>query len=280
MNSDPSPIFRRPSAPIGSVPPELAARKRSFRLGRVLLGLALALVLFLGLSQLRPSRPPEVPFRNPEPPRAPAPIVLGQDPPREQPRTVTRTVPKPAKPEKIIGPRSAPPVMSVPGGIQSDPMPVPLSRPKIYFTFDGSEPTEGSRLYDEPLALDKTTLLKAKSFEPGLAPSVTVAHTYTMVDSGCAGFTSNLPIVIINTFGQRVSKEQPILASLRVVEPAPKRSAITGPSGYDGQCEIKLRGYSSLRFPKNSFTVKTKNGAGESTAFSLLGMPSDADWVL
>ncbi|MFO1499841.1 MAG: CotH kinase family protein [Verrucomicrobiota bacterium] len=151
---------------------------------------------------------------------------------------------------------------------------------KIRFTLDGSDPAAASPEYTEPLTIDSTTLVKAKTFEAGVAPSLTVAQAYTQLDSSLATFTSNLPLVIINTYGQPVSKEQSVTASLRVIEPSPKRSSLPGKSGFDGQCEIKLRGYSSLRQPKRSFTIKTRDGAGQPLSTPLLGMPKDSDWVL
>lgn len=172
----------------------------------------------------------------------------------------------------------------MPGGVYSGKITVELSAPApgaaIRFTLDGSEPDAGSREYSEPLTIDDTTLLKAKAFEAGLAPSVTVARTYTLLDSNLDGFTSNLPLVIINAFDQPITKAESIGGSLTVIDPGEGRSSLPGPSHYGGRCEIKLRGYSSLRFPKRSFNVKTCDDSGQPTEASILGFPADSDWVL
>jgi hypothetical protein len=151
---------------------------------------------------------------------------------------------------------------------------------KIRYTLDGSEPTTESRGYSGPITVDRTTLLKAAAFESGLTPSETVAETYTMLDRGLKGFSSNLPLVIINTFGQMVTKERPITASLRVIGSDQRRSTLTGTNAFDGHCELKLHGFSSLRAPKRSLTVKLRETDGQHAPASILGMPKDSDWVL
>src|SRR6185295_18524882 len=43
---------------------------------------------------------------------------------------------------------------------------------------------------------------------------------------------------------------------------------------------LNIRGRASLRYPKNSFTVKTLDAAGDPRAVSFFGIPADNDWVL
>lgn len=42
---------------------------------------------------------------------------------------------------------------------------------RIYYTLDGSEPTENSQLYKGTLSIDKTTTIKARAFKAGYVPS-------------------------------------------------------------------------------------------------------------
>ena len=49
----------------------------------------------------------------------------------------------------------------------------------IYFTTDGSEPTEESELYTEPLSISETTTLKARAFMEDYMPSNIATATYT-----------------------------------------------------------------------------------------------------
>ena len=47
---------------------------------------------------------------------------------------------------------------------------------RIYYTLDGTEPTEKSLLYEKPITLTDSKIVKAKAFKEGYAPS----HTYTV----------------------------------------------------------------------------------------------------
>lgn len=49
------------------------------------------------------------------------------------------------------------------------------SEAEIRYTLDGSEPTEQSQLYEIPLEINQTVLLKAKGFKQGFRPSSTLA---------------------------------------------------------------------------------------------------------
>ncbi len=93
--------------------------------------------------------------------------------------------------------------------------------------------------------------------------------------------SSNLPIVIINTFGQEIPNEYKIQARMGVIfNGEGVRNYITDPfNHYDGWIGIELRGSSSLMFPKKSFAVETRDSLGNDKSVSLLGLPSEADWV-
>src|SRR4030095_12875554 len=43
---------------------------------------------------------------------------------------------------------------------------------------------------------------------------------------------------------------------------------------------IEVRGSSSSGFAKKSYSVELRDGAGDDAPASLLGMPSESDWVL
>jgi hypothetical protein len=205
-------------------------------------------------------------------------------PPRSQRARQVVAAPKRPEESKPTGPRAQPPQFTVPGGVYTNACSIELKAGSpgavIRFTLNGSEPTAASPVYAGPLTISNTTLVKAKCFDPNLAPSPTATQTYTMLDESAVGFSSNLPLVIISAFGQRIQHETPVPISTRFIRLTGQRSSLLGPADYEGRGEIKRRGYSSLRFPKQSFTLKTVDGSSEKVKAGLFGLPADSDWVL
>lgn len=57
-----------------------------------------------------------------------------------------------------------------------------------------------------------------------------------------------------------------------------KENKLTDPfNEFNGKIGIEIRGHSSQMFPKKQFGIELRDDAGNS---SLLGMPSESDWVL
>ncbi|GAH77360.1 unnamed protein product, partial [marine sediment metagenome] len=75
---------------------------------------------------------------------------------------------------------------------------------QIYYTTNGDEPTTGSTLYTAPFTVNLTTWVRARAYEPGLVPSPIVSETYIKLDPDVQSFSSNLPIVLIDSFGANI----------------------------------------------------------------------------
>ena len=99
-------------------------------------------------------------------------------------------------------------------------------------------------------------------------------------DEGLANFSSNLPLVIINTSGQEIPHETKVPASVRVIDSKNSRATVMGAADFDGRALINIRGHTSLRYPKRSYTLTTVDSAEDPRNVSLLGLPKDSDWVL
>ena len=74
----------------------------------------------------------------------------------------------------------------------------------VRYTVDGSEPTENSTIYSEPLSFKRTTTLKAKAFKPNWQPSLTTKYNYvvaaeTPTASLSSGLVDYLSSVILST---------------------------------------------------------------------------------
>ena len=89
------------------------------------------------------------------------------------------------------------PVFSLPGGLYQQDIRLAIEVPEgteVRFTTDGSIPTiNNSQLYQEPLNISDTMVIRARAFKAGLQPSFTITSTYVMKTY----FT--LPVVCLTT---------------------------------------------------------------------------------
>lgn len=103
-----------------------------------------------------------------------------------------------------------------------------------------------------------------------------------------AGFSqsfssSNLPLVVINTYGQFIDTvNKNFIVGMGVIDNGPgNRNYLTDQyNEYNGNIEIELHGSSTLAFPKKSYGITTINEFNKQIKVSLLGMPPEDDWVL
>jgi hypothetical protein len=150
----------------------------------------------------------------------------------------------------------------------------------VHYTLDGSEPTANSRAYSGPIVLEHSTIVKARTFTPGLLPSAMVTENYTLLDPEAARFTSNLPLIILNSHGQYLSPYNKVAVSIRFIDIQSGRASLSGPADFDGRASINIRGHSTIRQSKSSYTVRLKDDHDDKVKASLFGLPKDSDWVL
>ena len=95
-------------------------------------------------------------------------------------------------------------------------------------------------------------------------------------------FSSNLPLLLIDTDGQAILDEPRIEAHLGIIDNGPgELNYLTDPfNGYDGKIAIETKGSSSLMFPKKNYAFETQDAEGNNNNVPLLGMPEENDWVL
>ncbi|MBK7174793.1 MAG: CotH kinase family protein [Bacteroidales bacterium] len=97
-----------------------------------------------------------------------------------------------------------------------------------------------------------------------------------------ATFTSSeLPIVMLNTNGQFIPNEPKIPAGLKIINNGPGiRNYITDPPQFEGYSGVERRGSTALYWPKKSYGLETWDALGNDIDTTLLGMPSEEDWIL
>lgn len=94
--------------------------------------------------------------------------------------------------------------------------------------------------------------------------------------------TSNLPIVVINTNGQTIMDDPRIVCDMGIIyNGVGLMNNVNDPHNeYDGKISIEYRGSSSQGFPKKPYALETQKLNGDNNNVSILGLPSENDWIL
>ncbi len=127
---------------------------------------------------------------------------------------------------------------------------------KIYYTTDGSRPTEYARLYGAPLSLDRTTVLRVVAVEEGKAPSRVVTLSY-LINEGLT-----LPVLslvvdngsLFHSMYMNGSKGMELAGSLSLYEDGLR---------FTQACGVKMSGSGSLELPKKSMAVMFRGCYGD-----------------
>lgn len=99
----------------------------------------------------------------------------------------------------------------------------------------------------------------------------------------CQSFTtSNLPIIIINTNGNIIEDDPKVIVDFGIIDNGPGQvNNINDPlNAYNGFCGIEFRGNSTQGFDKKNYSIELWTVIGQDTNASLLGLPSEEDWIL
>jgi len=243
---------------------------------RRVLGLAYGALLLSGCSPANdatgstPYSPPSTPVLTP-----PAP------PPEPEP-------PRPWISEGTIDDATLPTLQVVPAGATFvDPITVLVNHDpgvEVRYTLDGSDPTAPKALtYTHPLELTASAELRV--FAENQWGASAASATFVSVDKSFDGFSSNLPLLVLwTTDDAPVNKSETYTGfTLSTFEP-PGAGQITLPSSaaFSGRAGLRVRGSSSSGFPKKPYRLELWDPLvdGADDRHPLLGMPSDADWVL
>jgi len=95
-------------------------------------------------------------------------------------------------------------------------------------------------------------------------------------------FTTNLPIVFLNTNGKAIVDNPRVIVQMEIVwKGNGKTNKTSDPrTHFIGNVNIEIRGSTSQQFPKKSFGFELKDEKGKDMDFTLLGMPEEEDWIL
>lgn len=152
----------------------------------------------------------------------------------------------------------------------------------IRYTLDGSEPSESSNLYAGPLTITQSTQLRARIIGAGNARGPVAMASYLYLESDASGFSSNLPIVILENWngGKPNGDTDGFWAIIEPEAAGDSRSHLSGDMSIATRCNMKVRGSSSAGFSKYSLSLEAQDENKEDQAIEPLGMPAESDWVL
>jgi CotH kinase protein/Chitobiase/beta-hexosaminidase C-terminal domain len=153
---------------------------------------------------------------------------------------------------------------------------------RIYYTLDGAPPTEKSPVYAAPILIDRTRQVRALAVGPGTR--LTASEVYLQIDTDLAAANSNLPLVFLHSFAApepAVDNHAYTPAVFAVSAPAPSFASPAGPASSYLRAGWKVRGNTSRHlFAQRSFAIELWDEDGEDRQVSVLGLPSQSDWVL
>ena len=174
------------------------------------------------------------------------------------------------------------------GAILTEAAVVELSTPSptatIRYTTDGSDPTTASPSYSGPITVETSQPLRARAFEDGLRPGPVAQESFIALADDIRDFNTNLPIVVVDTFDVTIpgGDSEPGSSFSVIIQPdeVTGRAHITAAHDFAGKVGLRVRGRSSASFPKRQYKFEIQDENGNDLDASLLGMPSESDWVL
>lgn len=182
--------------------------------------------------------------------------------------------------------RADPVAFSRPGGAFNAPFQLTLSTASagntIRYTTNGSQPTASSPIYTGPITISATTRVRAQAFGPIGQVSAATSEAYTFASSAANAVTSDLPIIVLENFSQGTPGRsfQDAYFSLYDVASGTGRSSLASAANFTTFIGQHVRGSSTAGDPKTNLRIELRDDAGADKAATLLGMPSESDWIL
>ncbi|MDO4378706.1 MAG: CotH kinase family protein [Erysipelotrichia bacterium] len=125
----------------------------------------------------------------------------------------------------------------------------------IYYTLDGSEPTTSSYIYDQPITLTSTTVVKSKSINSGEIASATVTSSYIINEH------NSLPVLSLSMKGSNFTylNNNSYEADLQL--PCYIEFFDSG-KGFSIPCSISCFGGNARGYDKKSYAIRFKGEYG------------------
>jgi len=185
------------------------------------------------------------------------------------------------------------PAFSHPGGtfVNSFVLELTCATPnaEIFYTLDGAQatgPPSGGRAvnwikYIGPIEINRSVEILAQAQESTMLPSATKNQSYLALASDVASFSSNLPIIIVDTGGKSVSGGAFKLVKSAFIDTGESgRAQMTDTADFVGRGGLHIRGSSSSGFAKKQYAFETWDLDEADRDVAILGFPEESDWIL
>jgi hypothetical protein len=178
---------------------------------------------------------------------------------------------------------------SPPGRVFAEPLSVEVSTEStgtLRYTLDGSVPSATSAEIAGPLSITRSTDVRVALFGADGTPADSASQPYLLATSEVAAFQSNLPIVVVETWGEdRIDDEDRPrtyypMSSVFIDTNGNGASTPVAAPDFAGRTGMHIRGSSSTSYDKKQYKLETWDEADADTAVSVLGFPAESDWIL
>lgn len=127
---------------------------------------------------------------------------------------------------------------------------------KIYYTTDGSVPTNNSKLYTEPFEIDHTGIVRAVCVEEGAMPSRALTLSYIINEE------HSLPVLSLVS-DDRESLDNMYNWGAKGMELPGSISLYEEEGGFTLPCGIKMHGDTSLKLAKKNMSLRFRGSYGQ-----------------
>ncbi len=150
------------------------------------------------------------------------------------------------------------PTASIPSGLYNGAVTVSLDGPgTVYYTLDGSRPTEASAVYSAPISLSSTATLRTFCSD-GIRTSALAAYTY------CIGTAHDLPVLCVSLPQESLTGETGILNHIdKTYEYEGQVTLLEGgEEKFSLPVGFRLHGNGSRECPKQNFQLRFRSQYG------------------
>lgn len=156
----------------------------------------------------------------------------------------------------------------------------------VFYTTDGSVPDQSATMYTEGngILVNGSMVVRTIAYGDGLEPSEIVTKVFSQLHDNVADFSSNLPLAIVHQFDDILHPWGEERSEIYITILDQQEDGRTRLNSTDlhlqSRSESNYRGSSSLSFPKKQFGVRLIDDQNENRNESILGMPSENNWIM